>query len=257
MLAAVRADAGAAVPIALHDGLIWAEVEDGGQTLHFVVDTGAASSCINLAAARKLGMPLGSTLNVAGVDGRATGYRCQGFHASIGGMPLPSEVVALDLSRPAAGCSQRIDGLIGADFFQDKVVRIDYRRRVLTREPALPGAGVPLRISGGVMCVQVAVDGGQPRWTRLDTGCTQPLVWCHGTGRRKGLGSSVALALFAGRALQADVAVGNVNLGALPIKIRTQEIFPGEAGLLGNAALSGCRMTIDGIGGRLELEPSL
>jgi hypothetical protein len=245
------------MPISLHDGLIWTDVECCGRVLHFVVDTGAASSCINLEAAMRLGIRLGAPLNVAGVGGGTIGYRCGEFEASAGGMPLPREVVALDLSGPARGCTEAIDGLIGADFFRGKVMRIDYRRGLLSREdePAA-GEGTPLRIESGVMCVPVAVNGGTPRWTRVDTGCTFPLYWCEGADcRRNGGARSVALASFTGSAVHAEVSVGTADLADLPVKIRAREIFPGEAGLLGNGALSRYRVTIDGIRKRLFLEP--
>lgn len=245
------------VLIALHDGLIWTDVDCGGRVLHFVVDTGAASSCVNLAAAGRLGLRLGSALNVAGVGGGTVGYRCRDFDASIGRMPLPREVVALDLSGPARGCSQAIDGLIGADFFRGKVMRIDYHRGLLTRENEPPtGEGIALRIENGVICVPVAVNGGAPRWTRLDTGCTDTLYWCEGADcRRNGGAKSVALAWLTGKAIRVEVRVGGADLANLPVKIRAREIFPGEAGLLGNGALSRYRVTIDGIGDRLLLEP--
>lgn len=246
-----------AVPIALHDGLIWTDVECSGRVLHFVVDTGAASTCINLAAARRLDMRLGRALNVAGVGGGTIGFRCGGFEATAGGMPLPREVVALDLSGPARGCSQPIDGLIGADFFRGKAMRIDYRHHLLSEvaEPA-PGAGMPLRIANGVICVPVAVNGGAPRWTRLDTGCTDTLYWCEGADCRRNEGArSIALAWLTGSALRAEARIGTAELADLPVKMRAREIFPGEAGLLGNAALSRYRVTIDAIGNRLVLDP--
>lgn len=244
--------AGAA--IALHDGLVWTDVDCSGTELHFVVDTGAASSCIDLAAARRLGMRLGPALNVAGVGGLATGFRCRGFEASAGGMLLPREVVALDLSGPTRGCSERIDGLIGADFFRGKVMRIDYGRRLLSRVEGSTG-GAPMRLENGVMCVPVAVNGSAARWTRLDTGCTEPLYWCEGDGGGKDGGKwSVALASLAGRAIPAQVRIGTTEIINLPVRMREREIFPGEAGLLGNGTLSRYRVTIDGIGMRVVLE---
>jgi hypothetical protein len=247
-----------AANISQHDGLVWADVDCNGTTLHFVVDTGAASSCIDLAAARRLGIRLGPPLNVAGVGGRTTGYDCTGFAASVGGMRLPGEVVALDLSGPARACSQPIDGLIGADFFMGKVVRIDYARGTLTRVDGMGCVdGIRLRFANGVICAPVAVDGGAPRWTRLDTGCTDALDWCGKAGAlRKGAGRTVALASSAKNALLADVAVGSAQLHDVPVKMHGREIFPGEAGLLGNAALSRYRVTIDGIRARLSLEPA-
>ena len=250
--------------IALHDGLAWADVNCGGTTLHFVVDTGAASSCVNLAAARRLGMRLGSPLSVAGGGGEAVGYRCTGFHATVGGGDLlPETVVVLDLSGPARACSEKIDGLIGADFFRGKVTRIDYARRVLSQmdRPAA-GIGTPLRFTNGVMCVPVAVDGGRAQWTRLDTGCTDSLDWCGGSCRcSKSASKSVALASRTGSAALstsatlAEVTVGTARLHDLPVKVWKREIFPGEAGLLGNVALSKYLVTINGIGNRLLLQP--
>jgi len=239
-----------------HDGLVWAAVECGSDTLNFVVDTGAACSCVDLHTARLLHARLGYPVSVAGVGGRAIGYRCADFQGSVGGMRLPGEVVALDLSRPSRGCSQRIDGLIGADFFRGRVVRIDYMRGELDCGSGSVEGGIPLRMANGVMCVPVAVEGTEARWTRLDTGCTDAIVWCERTtGRSMTAARSVALASSRGGALLADVEVGTVQLHGVPVKLRKQEIFPGEAGLLGNAALRGYRVTIDGIRDRLELDP--
>jgi hypothetical protein len=259
LFAATYGRAREATRITLRDGLVWADVDCGGTALHFVVDTGAASSCIDLAAARRLGMRFGAALNVACVGGRTTGRRCGGFQATVGGMRLPGELIALDLSGPAAGCSEKIDGLIGADFFRGKVVRIDYARGTLSREAGLAsGNGMRLRFSNGVMCAPVAVNGGEIRWARLDTGCTEALFWCKGVDNDGSVGGarSVALASFTGGAIRADITVGRINLRGVPVKLRGREIFPGEAGLLGNAALSKFRVTIDGINRQLVLEPA-
>jgi len=254
--------AGEAVHIALHNGLVWADVECGGKTLHCVVDTGAASSCVDLAAAKRAGLRLGSAVTVAGVDGWTKGYRCVEFQGSLGGMKLPADVVALDLSGPSRECSREIDGLIGADFFEGKVVRIDYAKGVLSREEGLrSSSATPLRFANGVICAPVAVNGGGTRWTRLDTGCTDALDWCEGGCGcpKKPAGKSMALASAMGAPAPwrgvAEVSVGTEQLHHVPVTMRSREIFPGEAGLLGNGALSKYRaMTIDGIGKRLVLE---
>jgi len=242
-------------PITLRDGLVWADVICPGRgTFHFVVDTGAACSCVNLRSARRLGLRLGPALVVAGVGGSATGYRCAGFQGTVGAMRLPGEVVALDLSGPARGCSQAIDGLIGADFFKGRVARIDYARGLLSRGASLPdGAAMQGRFENGVFCVPVAVNGSPARWTRLDTGCTDALDWCVAAGGGKRASPTVALAAFAKSRLRADVRVGGAEMPGLPVKLHSREIFPGEAGLLGNGALCRYTVTIDGITGRVAL----
>jgi hypothetical protein len=72
-----------------------------------------------------------------------------------------------------------------------------------------------------------------------------------------GVGRTIALASSRGSALLADVAVGQIELRDVPLKMHARAIFPGEAGLLGNAALSKYRVTIDGIGKRLMLDPAM
>ena len=135
-------------------------------------------------------------------------------------------------------------------------MRIDYARGLLSREEEAPaGSGTRLRFEDGVICVPVAVNGEEARWTRLDTGCTEALYWCDGGDcRRKGSRESVALASWTGGAIRAEVTVGATRLEDVPVRVREREIFPGEAGLLGNGVLSRYRVTIDGIGKRLVLE---
>jgi hypothetical protein len=68
------------------------------------------------------------------------------------------------------------------------------------------------------------------------------------------MGKSVALTSSTKGGLQADVAVGRESLHTVPVTIRERSIFPGEAGLLGNAALLEYgSVTMDGIGNRLVL----
>ena len=91
---------------------------------------------------------------------------------------------------------------------------------------------------------------------RLDTGCTDALIWSgRAEARTKLAGRSVAACTPSSRqAASADVAAGGLTPSTMPVKWCGREIFPGEAGLLGNAALGKYRaITIDGIGKRLIL----
>ncbi len=116
--------------------------------------------------------------------------------------------------------------------------------------------GVRLRFANGVICLSVAVNGGLPRWTRLDTGCTDALDWCEGAGPRPvAADRTVALASAAAGSLRADVAFGQARLHDVPVELHPREIFPGEAGLLGNAALARFRsVTIAALAGRILLD---
>jgi len=55
----------------------------------------------------------------------------------------------------------------------------------------------------------------------------------------------------------AKMARGGMGMGDARVKMGARELFPGEAGLLGNGTLSRYRVTIDGIRMRLVLEPAM
>lgn len=249
------------VPLAFHDGLVWTDLLCAGQHLHFVVDTGAAISCIDAAAARKLHLAMGPSLPVAGVDGSAQGRECTGFQGSLAGIPFARTLLALDLSRASRGCSQRIDGLIGADFFNHRVLCLDYARGSLSacHRPER-GQGVATRAINGAICIPVSLGGGAARWTRLDTGCAAALEWC-GPQARPTAGpprcGTIAVTRDSSAGCNADIAIGSTRIGGVPVRFRDREIFPGEAGLLGSGALKGRLLVIDGISRRVVIGPAL
>src|SRR3954463_2965349 len=107
------------IPFESGAGMIWVNVSVAGQPapLHFLLDSGASSSVLDLGTARRLGTQLGAAQNVQGVHTRGTAYRLPGFSAAVAGAPLPSSILALDLSAVSSECHRHIDGLLGADFF--------------------------------------------------------------------------------------------------------------------------------------------
>jgi hypothetical protein len=105
------------------------------------------------------------------------------------------------------------------------------------------------------MCVPVNVAGNSKQWMRLDTGCDSALEWTVGqTKARSTHNTSVGLASTAARTIYADVQLGSRSLSGVKTGVNDQQIFPGEAGLLGNALLCGFRVTVDAPGHRLILE---
>ena len=257
LLLAVPAFA-ADISIRLQDGLIWTKVQTKGGPLNFVVDTGAASTVVSSQVARTTDLKVGASISVAAVGTRTAGYRGSHFQATAAGLELPRNVIVIDLSGPGRSCSQPIDGLIGADFFKGKVVEIDYARRVMhctDTAPSTLAGSIPLRFQNGIICVQVSLDGCAPRWTRLDTGCVDPLHWSFpGTKWTRGQKPvSVGLQRTARSRALMPLQVGGMPLGNVPVTFHSREIFPGEAGLLGNAVLSKYCVTIDGVNNRLAL----
>jgi predicted aspartyl protease len=251
----------------LREGLIWAQVNvpQTSKPLNFLLDTGAGVSVVNLGTAEKLGLPLGKGVSVQGVGAHSAGYWPERLSATIGQVPLPRDYLAVDLNELSGACNCHVDGLVGADFFQDRVVQVDFKARKVRLLAASEAGGesVPLRVRHGSLQVQVSVNNSALGWARLDTGCASSLQWTE-TGKTqshlgKAAGPSPAVAVGLA-SLSIPLEKGTVQLGSyhfenVSIGVHEKPIFPGEAGLLGSGMLSRFeRVTIDAKSGHLFLQ---
>ena len=161
LLLALGAAGAEGVPVSLcdtiayraDDRLVNIPVTIDGSQLWFDVDTGARHSVIDLAAAKRLSLPLIKPARMSGA-GRGT---IELLHTS----PLDiragttsvhiADPWVLDLSH--TGTSRRIDGLVGVDFFTARVVRIDPEKQTIgfcngPPSPSGPsGATIPLIVA--------------------------------------------------------------------------------------------------------------
>jgi len=253
--------ASTSVPMAYCDGMVWLKVEVPGRKvpLNFLLDSGAGTSVVDLATARQLGLKLGPTQTVQGVHTQGVGYRVNAFVGKLVGLPVPESMLALDLSAVSRRCHQKLDGLLGADFFRGRAVEIDYaneRIRLLARNEAgfIDGVMLPMMIRNDAMCIRVSVDGQPADWARVDTGCNSALQWVVSGANAEGFSkTSVATMSGSARHRSADVQLGSHQLRDVTIGIHTERIFAGEAGLLGNGILSRFKVTFDMDGRRLLL----
>lgn len=241
--------------------MIWVKLAVAGQSapVNFLLDSGAGASVLDLGSARRLGVKLGRSESVQGVNGRAVAYRVNGLDATIGNVSAPRSVLALDLTGVGEGLHQRIDGLLGADFFRGRIVQIDYaagKIRLLERgEVNVSGAEVlPIARRNDAMCVCVSVAGQKADWMRVDTGCSAALRWVvSGNESRSLRRTSIGAISGDHRYIQADVQLGSTRLEGVRAAVHNEQIFSGEAGLLGNGVLSKFTVTIDGVKNQLVL----
>jgi len=177
----------------------------------------------------------------------------------VGGLALGEIRLATDLRNAAQLCSEHVDGLIGAEFFNGRVTQIDYANRRLRLLADAPTAGESLRLRqrNGVFCLPVSVNGSKPRWTRLDTGCNDALHWVvprlAATQQRRGV--SIGFITDTQDETLVSVGLGRLTLPHVATALHGSAIFPGEAGLLGGEVLSQFLVTIDAPGGRILLAP--
>jgi len=256
-----HASESAEIPCQFQNGLIWLKVQIPGQprALDFLLDSGASATVLEVATAERIGLKLGSRLTVQGVGTRATGYHVNKFVGRVAGIPLASKVLALDLSSVSRACGRRIDGLVGSDFFEDRIVQIDFERqalRLLTRSQ-FPTSGcevLPLAVRRDAICTQVGVAGQSGEWMRIDTGFDSTLRWVAKRTKLKALHeASVAFVSGSALSMAADIQLGSIAIPRVKIGVHAKEIFAGESGLLGNGLLSRFIVTFDLPGKRLLL----
>jgi hypothetical protein len=244
------------------DGLIWLKVDVTGKSepLNFLLDSGAGISAIDLQTARSLGVHLGNRQIVQGMNGQGFAYRVNDLQAVCGAIALPRSVLAVDLRALSDCCEQPVDGILGVDFFRSRIVQIDFtegRVRILEKcDPNLSNCEIlPIRMCNDAFCVPVRVAGNSAQWMRLDTGCDAALEWVvSGTEKRRLGRSSIGLSGTSVRHIKNSVQLGKQCFNAVTMGVHREQIFPGEAGLLGNGLLSKFRLTIDQPGNRVIFE---
>ncbi len=252
--------AGTDVPFHYRDGMIWVDVSAAGvpAPLHFLLDSGAGRSVLDLTTARRSGFLLGSPQAVLGAGGRGVAYSVNGFDGKLEAIRLPSSLLAIDLSKPGAGCHCRIDGLLGADFFREHLVRIDYtaqRAWIGARDEYATGEAVPLVVRNDALCASVSVNGNPAQWMRLDTGCNTSLEWVTTVRRQeKPAATTIGLTTSLQRRTQTEVRLGSIVMDSVNTGVHYTALFPGEAGLIGNGVLSKFKVTIDASHWRCFLE---
>jgi hypothetical protein len=241
------------IPFLFNDGFmtVAASAPGTGAPLNLLVDSGASASVLSLRTARKLRVPLGPKQPIFGVGSRAVAYHLDSFQSSVGTSSLPPFSLAADLSMANEICSVPIDGLVGIEFFRDRIVQVDYEHaclRILDAPPANQAiARLPIEFRNGVVCVPVSVNGSRPRFTRLDTGCNDALHWVvpRASARQQERHVSIGFATDPRNMVLTDVVLGNHAINHLETAIHTEPLFTGEAGLLGNGTLSRFTVTVN------------
>ncbi len=249
-------------PFEYREGLLWIEVNipQAEKPLNFLVDTGAGVSVINLNTARRIGLKLGQQVTVRGVETTLTGYWQQEMSAKVGEVRLPREYLAVDLEKLSSSCERPVDGLVGADFFRERVVQIDFdAQRIRLLKPDKAGKsdqGLPLQLRSCGMRVPINVNGHERQWVRLDTGCATALQWVTSVVPDQCTHQmAIGLTEISIPQTKTTVGIGEHRFEGVPTGLHERAIFPGEAGLLGNGLLSRfSSVTIDAKAGRVILK---
>jgi hypothetical protein len=248
-------------PFEFREGMLWIQVTvpQSKKTLNFLLDTGAGASVINLNTAKQTGLELRGAITVRGVQTTLTGYRLEPVSAKVDGVQLPADYLAVDLAKLGKACNCCVDGLLGADFFREKIVQIDFdaRKVRILNNSIKSDEALPLLLRPCGMCLPITVDGHRRQWVRLDTGCASALQWVTLAVRSDQCTNQTAIGLTAISIPQTEttVDIGKQKFEKVPTGLHEKAIFAGEAGLLGNGLLSQfSTVTIDAKAGRVFLQ---
>ncbi|HZP80108.1 MAG TPA: aspartyl protease family protein [Chthonomonadaceae bacterium] len=149
----------------------------------FLLDTGAASTSLGHPLARRLGLRLGpSVTNYSGL-GNFVSRLSQVKSLRVGGAEvrdLPIDVIMdRTLDRLAQDVAERLDGILGNDFFRAFQMTLDYGApEVAFNRPDAPapsGVRVPCFLSGGAPALVAFIPGVPPLTMTIDTGA--PTTW--------------------------------------------------------------------------------
>lgn len=256
--AAIAGDPG--VALARLDGGLWtvqAGVGPAGQRVTLVLDTGAERTVFDVEVVRALGLvpaPWGLLGTPAGLVEAST-------------VRLPSlalgphvrtdvPVLVANLSGLAAGAG--VDGILGMDALAAPHVLIDFAHGVLSfstdgLDSAAEGVALPSRANGLRVVVDARVDG-LDRALVLDTGA-ETIVLFEAPGDVGRLVSFGAAGVRGeGRVAVAEVAIGVVALGSLPVlRVARQRPRFGSDGVLPATAFA--RLHIDRVAGVVRVVP--
>lgn len=247
--------------------------------LRFLVDTGADPSAVDLATAQRLGWPVDMSIagEASGVGQRSTKiYPATIPTLLLGSAKLgPIEALAVDLSALSRRLGVDVAGVLGYSFLQERIVQIDYPRRLFRILADRPGYAadalrLPLRKLADDDATPLVTTGvvvnGNNLPVSLDTGSSLTLdlfpsasallgpdLWKDSARETEVLGAR-------GEVTVREVYVESVSVG--PWNLGRQEIVlsewsaseSGRVGNLGNGILKHFVLTLDYKNGEVVFE---
>lgn len=229
------------VPFRIERGLILLSPTLRGSVrpMNFILDSGAGVSVLAKNTAAELGIAFNRQERVRTITGVENAYRSGTVHFQLGGptnyFRFSSNPLVIDFSRESRTFGAAIDGLIGADFFAGRMIRIDFKRSRLRVSPAgkpgIEAIRLPLSHGRDGMFVGLRVGALSLPRVRLDTGCARALCWSPPPGSRL-RGSSN------GKTLRTEVSFGPRFISNVDTDVYREPLFAGEDGLLGTELLS-------------------
>jgi hypothetical protein len=250
------------VPFRFYRGMILvdATLDGSSRPMQFILDSGAGETVLAKRAATELGLTLTAGERIRTVHGVENASRAESTHIRLGdsgsALRFSPNPLVVDLDAESRTLGTAVDGLLGADFFHGRSIRIDFRKSRLhvspTGKPGPQAIRLPLSRSRGAMFVEVSAADSTLQRVRLDTGCSRSLCWSPPAD------SSLRGLWRDGKTIKVDVNLGSLVMADVPSDVYRQPLFSGEDGLLGTALLSRFHsIWIDAVNNRITFDTVL
>lgn len=208
--------------------------------MNFVLDSGAEQTVLDAHVAKELQIKLTKGERVRTVHGSQRACRAETIHIDSGtsrnSFRFSTRPLVIDLSKESRALRSRIDGLLGADFFEGRSVKIDFKKSRIhvwsTWKPEPHAIKLTLSRSHGAMFLSLTAAASPLQRVRLDTGCSRSLCWTPPVRS-----SSLRWGWRNGKTIKVDVTLGPLSMSNVPTDVYRQPLFPGEDGLLGTGFL--------------------
>jgi len=145
---ALAAAQAAPIEASFRNGLIFVDVDVNGASGVFLLDTGAAASVFDPRFAEAAGVRLGRARQIEGRGGDVAARQGQTVELALAHGPQARiEPVVADLSEASRAMGVPLAGILGEDFLQGFVLRLDYRDRsvAIDIDADAPADATPIR----------------------------------------------------------------------------------------------------------------
>lgn len=256
-----------------HNSIVVQAKVDGKGPFNMLLDTGVDPSVIDLGTAREIGLKIGSTGEQGSGSGTETNlaYETKLPVLELGGLKATNiDALALDLSKTSATLGRPLQGVLGYSLLKDRVVQIDYPKRVArfySKSPLSKAVRqargsrlttLPFRYQDDILVDGISVNGKKVL-ANLDTGSDGTFQLTPAAVAQLGLEEEVGKARvsrsvgFNGSTENREGTVKNVTLGGISVD-SPKVVFYGKNtgrdnqawGLrIGNAFLKDFVVTVD------------
>ena len=233
---------------------------NGSNLSNIQLDMGAGGAVINVTSVKKVKMNFDKTVNLANSDGINQVQSASKNHLQIGNLVWDSVSIAV-----ASNMKDHEDLIIGNSLFKNKILEIDYDKKMLVIHDTIP------RHITSYSRHDVVLDGGvipyieanltiynktQKGWAMFDTGARTSIISSADAPMTYQILTELAGMIGLDEKLTPKLSIGNYRLSGFEYKTRDMD-GDGLKMILGNDLLKRFNLIFDNKNGYLYMRPNL